>query len=76
MWTRVLNWVRNWGVAVTGPARVKAPDDDLRPRAKNVQVTLDAVDDIRFCEKIFNNWMTELDKCVLANPFSRQSCPI
>ena len=49
--------------------------DDLRPRAKNVQVTLDAVDDIRFCEKLFDKWMSELDKCV-ANRFFSASCPI
>ncbi|KAI0261191.1 hypothetical protein BGY98DRAFT_1104501 [Russula aff. rugulosa BPL654] len=40
---------------------VAVPVDDLRPRAKNVQITLDAVDDIRFCEKLFDKWMTELD---------------
>ena len=43
--------------------------EDLRPRAKYVQTTLDAVKDIHFCEKLFNNWMTELDKYVLENRF-------
>ena len=53
---------------------VAVPVDDLRPRAKNVQITLDAVDDIRFCEKLFDKWMTELDKCV-ANHFSQRHVP-
>ena len=75
MWTRVLNWVHNLGVADTGATHVKVPVDDLRPRDKNVQITLNAIDDIRFCEKIFDNWMSELDKCVLANPFSRHYVP-
>jgi hypothetical protein len=75
IWTRVLNWVHDFvdlGVTVAGPADVAlaVPVDDLRPRARHVQITLAAVHDIRFCEKIFVNWMTELDKCV-ANPFSR-----
>jgi hypothetical protein len=51
------------GVAVAGAVNVAVPLDDLRPRAKDVQITLDAVDDIRFCEKIFDKWMTELNKC-------------
>ena len=59
------------GVAVAGAANVAVPVDDLRPRVKNVQITLDAVDDIRFCEKLFDKWMTELDKCV-ASLFSRR----
>ena len=60
-------------VADLGPD-VAVPVDDLRPRAKNVQITLDAVDDIRFCEKLFDKWMTELDKCV-ANHFSQRRVP-
>jgi hypothetical protein len=47
-----------------------SPVDDLRPRTKIVQIILDAVDDIRFCEKLSDKWMTELDKCV-ANRFSQ-----
>ena len=57
------------GVTVEDPPPGVAAED-LRPRAKYVQIVLDAVDDIRFCEKIFDDWMTELDKCV-ANRFSR-----
>ena len=53
---------------------VAVPVDDLRPRAKNVQIILDAVGDIRLCERIFDNWMTELDKCV-ANRFSQPRVP-
>ncbi|KAI0269545.1 hypothetical protein BGY98DRAFT_1190299 [Russula aff. rugulosa BPL654] len=50
-------------VPVEGVRRdVKVPVDDLRPRDKDVQITLDAVDDIRLCEKLFDKWMTELDK--------------
>ena len=50
------------------------PVDDLRPRVRNVELTLDAVFDIRFCEHLFDNWMAELDKCV-ANHFSRPHIP-
>jgi hypothetical protein len=49
--------------------------EDLRPRAHYAQTTLAAVNDIRFCEKLFNDWMTELDKCV-AIRFLSASCPI
>jgi hypothetical protein len=48
--------------------------EDLRPRVKHVQITLTAVDDIRFCEKLFDKWMAELDKCV-ANRFSQHRVP-
>jgi hypothetical protein len=71
---RVINWVHDLGVAVAGAANVAVPVDDLRPRAKDVQITLDAVDDIRFCENLFDKWMAELDKCV-ANRFSRYRVP-
>jgi hypothetical protein len=56
-------------------ASVAVAVEDLRPRAKYVQITLAAVYDIRFCEKLFNDWMTEMDKCV-ANRFFSASCPI
>ena len=65
IWTRILNWV--WpplGVAV----------EDLRPATKYVDITLAAVYDIRFCEKIFDDWMTQLNKCV-ANHFSHSCVP-
>jgi hypothetical protein len=75
IWTRVLNWVHDLGVTVAGAANVAVPVDDLRPRAKHVQITLDAVDDIRFCEKFFDKWMTVLDKCV-ANRFSWPRVPL
>jgi hypothetical protein len=57
-------------------ASVPVAVEDLRPRAKYVQITLAAVYDIRFCEKLFNDWMAELDKCVLvlANRFFSASC--
>jgi hypothetical protein len=61
IWTRVFNWV--WpalGVAV----------EDLRPEDKYVGKTLAAVYDIRLCEKIFDDWMTQLDKFV-ENCFSQ-----
>jgi hypothetical protein len=35
--------------------------------AKHVQITLDTVDDIRFCENFFVDWTTEIDK-VTSNP--------
>ena len=38
--------------------------EDLQPKAKYVQMTLDAAEDIRFCEKLFDGWMTELNKYV------------
>ncbi|KAF8497561.1 hypothetical protein F5888DRAFT_297765 [Russula emetica] len=57
IWTRVLNWVR---------PRLSVAVKDLRPEAKYVQNTLSAVNDIRFCEKLFDDWMTELDK-VMSN---------
>ena len=44
--------------------------EDLRPRAKYVQIILDSINDIQICEIIFDNWMIELDKCV-ANRSSR-----
>ncbi|KAF8497559.1 hypothetical protein F5888DRAFT_297945 [Russula emetica] len=81
IWTRVLDWVHRLGVADTvedllpGVAVTTLQDlqlgvtvavEDLRPRAKYVQITLDAVNDFRFCEKIFDTWMTELDK-VMSN---------
>ena len=75
--TLVSDWVRpHSGVVDTIEERpdVAFPVDDMRLRAKDVQITLDGVDDIRFCEKLFDNWMTELDKCV-ANPFSRPRVP-
>ena len=74
IWTLVLNWVHDLNVAVAVAANVAVPVDDLRPRARDVQITLDAVDGIRFCEKLFNKCMTELDKCV-ANIFSRPRVP-
>jgi hypothetical protein len=53
---------------------VAVPVEDLRPRAKYVQITLTAAYDIRFCEKLFDDWMIELDKCV-ANRFSQPRVP-
>ena len=67
------------GVVVTVEERPDAafPVDDLRLRAKDVQITLDAVNDIRFCEKLFDQWMTELDKCVArSESLLSASCPI
>ena len=49
---------------------VAVPVEDLRPKPKYAQITFAAVYDIRFCEKLFDQWMTELNKCV-ANPLSR-----
>ena len=86
IWTRVFNWVHDLGVAVAdGDQRlgvtledlesdVTLAVEDLRPRIKHVQITLAAVDDIRFCEKLFDKWMAELDKCVM-NLFSQHHVP-
>jgi hypothetical protein len=50
--------------------------EDLRPGDKYVKITLAAVYDIRLCEKIFDDWMTQLDKCVLvADRFSPPRVP-
>jgi len=49
--TYVLNYVRS-------PLDVKV--EDLRPR--DAEITRIAVYDIRLCEKIFDNWATQLDK--------------
>ena len=69
------SWVQSHsGVSVTGAVDVVVPVDDLRAEYKTVQIALDAIKDVRFCEKLFNEWMTELDKCV-ANPFSRHRVP-
>jgi hypothetical protein len=48
--------------------------EDLQPKAKYVQMTLAAAEDIRFCEKLFDGWMTELNKYV-ANRFSQPRVP-
>ena len=60
---------------VAGTVEGTRPDvavavEDLRPKAKYVNITLEAVDDIQFCEKLFDKWMIELGKCV-ANHFSQ-----
>ena len=44
--------------------------EDLRPKSTYAQITSAAANDIRFCEKLFDQWMAELDKCV-ANRFSQ-----
>ncbi|KAF8497558.1 hypothetical protein F5888DRAFT_297648 [Russula emetica] len=65
IWTRVLNWVHDLGVAAALEyllPGIAVPVEDLRPRAKYVQITFAAVYDIRFCEKLFDDWVTELDK--------------
>ena len=49
--------------------------DDLRPRTKYVQITLAAVYDIRLCEQLFDSWMIELDKCVVASRISQPRVP-
>jgi hypothetical protein len=72
--THVLNWVHDVGAAVARAANVAVQVDDLRPRAKHVQITLDAVDDLRFCETFFDSWMGELDRFV-ANRFSQPRVP-
>ena len=53
---------------------VVVPVDDLRPRFKTVKIIVDVIEDIRFCEKLVDKWMTELDKCV-ASRFSRHRVP-
>jgi hypothetical protein len=56
---------------------VPVPVEELRPRAEYVHITLTAVHDIRFCEKLFDEWMTELDKCVaISESLFSASCPI
>jgi hypothetical protein len=56
------------------PVAVAVAVEDLQPKAKYVQMTLDAAEDIRFCEKLFDEWMTELNKYV-ANRFSQPRVP-
>jgi hypothetical protein len=53
---------------------VAVADEDLRPRSKHVDNNLLAVYDIRFCKMLFDEWMTELNKCV-ANRFSQPRVP-
>jgi len=53
---------------------VSVPVEDLRPRPTYPQITSAAANDIRFCEMLFNQWMTELDKHV-ANRFSQHRVP-
>jgi hypothetical protein len=78
IWKLVPDWVWSQsGVADTAEVLqldVPVPVEVLRPRDKYVQTTLDAVEDIRFCEKLFDDWMIELDKCV-ANRFSQPRVP-
>jgi hypothetical protein len=54
------DWVHDLGVSVGLGVALEdlEPDvtiavEDLRPGAEHVQITLAAVDDIRFCEKFF-----------------------
>jgi hypothetical protein len=79
IWVLVPDWMRPLsGVAVTVEnlrQDIAVPVEVLRPKDKYLQTTLDAVDDFQFCEKLFDNWMTELDKCVIANRFSRPHVP-
>ena len=63
---------RRTGAGAAGVASV--PVDDLRPSVDNVEITLDAVFDIRLCENLFDKWMIELDKCV-TNLFSWPRVP-
>jgi hypothetical protein len=50
------------------------PVEDLRPKPTYAQITSAAANDIRFCEMLFDQWMTELDKHV-ANRFSQPRVP-
>jgi hypothetical protein len=63
-WTRIGNAISEIVQMV-----LKVPVEDLRPKRQYVQMTSAAVNDIRFCKLLFNEWMTMLDKCV-ANRFS------
>ena len=47
----------------------------LRPRARNVRIALDAVDDIQFCEKLVDKWI-ESDKVRTSESLFSASCPI
>jgi hypothetical protein len=53
---------------------IAVADEDLQPRSKHVDNNLLAVYDIRFCKMLFNEWMTELNKCV-ANHLSQPRVP-
>jgi len=74
MWTRTPEWVCDLGVVEDLLPDVAVAVEKLQPKAKYVQITLDAVKDIRICQMIFKNWMTELDKYV-ANSFSQSRVP-
>ncbi|KAI0273902.1 hypothetical protein BGY98DRAFT_109179 [Russula aff. rugulosa BPL654] len=51
---------------------VSVPVEDLRPRPTYPQITSAAANDIRFCEMLFNQWMTELDKASSKKPDNRE----
>jgi hypothetical protein len=53
---------------------LRAAVEDLRPGAEYVQTILATVKDFRFCEKMFNDWMAEFDRCI-ANRFSQPRVP-
>jgi hypothetical protein len=81
MWTRVFEPLRvaiagfivgDLQVDVTVPVTVEV--EDLRPKPTYAQVTCAAARNIRSCEKLFDKWMTRLDRCV-ANLFSQPRVP-
>ena len=43
--------------------------EKLRPDAAYTRRILAAVNDIRFCEKMFDSWMTPLNKCAATRFF-------
>ncbi|KAI0273904.1 hypothetical protein BGY98DRAFT_936260 [Russula aff. rugulosa BPL654] len=49
---------------------VAVPVDDLRPNPTYTQITSTAAYDIRFCEELFDQWMTKLDKASSKKPDS------
>lgn len=54
IWKRAFNRARR---------PLRAAVEDLRPGAEYVQTILATVKDFRFCEKMFNDWMAEFDRC-------------
>ena len=67
IWTRVF---RPLGVAIAAfidgdfQLDVAVPVEDLRPKPTYAQITSAAAYDIRFCQMLFDEWMTKLDKSV------------
>jgi hypothetical protein len=76
IWTPVFKHLRAIAGFIVGDLQVDVtvPVEDLRPKPTYVQITSAAARNIRLCAKLFDNWMTRLDKCV-AKRFSQPRVP-